>query len=309
MSILPKKQPSSKNNRSTLLHVNGDFAKKLRWMINDGLSAVFMHITPSLALAMMEHNKSDEWHNRPESKSALERFKAAMRRNWKLTGEPLIFSVSGRLLNGQHRLVACIETGLSFPCLVVFGIDDDAFKYIDIGTRRTAAHIFMIEDIPNYAVVAAASRVVLAYDQRQIGSGEHSGVKLVIENQELLDWYRSNERIQESVHFGALTREASHHSKTVGTALHYIFARKHRANADEFCERVGAGIGLEKSSPEYRLRKALDDSAKDEKKRLHWSTKMAYTVISWNNCRQGTSPRTLTWRTEARPDAPFPIAI
>ncbi len=309
MKILPEKPASSKNNHRTLLRVNGDFEKKLRWMIQDGLHAVFMFITPSMAKEMMKHNETDEWHNRPESKSALERFKRAILLNWVLTGAPIIFSISGRLLDGQHRLLACIAADTGFASLVVFGIAEDAFKYIDIGTRRTAAHIFSIEDIDNYATVAAASKVVIAYDQRQIGSGESSGVKIAIENDRLLDWYYKNERLQESIKYGRLMNKEKFHSTSVGTALHYICAKKHRANADEFFQMLGDGLGCKKGDAEFNLRKILNDAAKNEKKRIHWATRAAYTLMSWNAARNGKSGRNLVWRDENKPNEPFPIAF
>lgn len=309
MLNLTKTLSNSKQNRPPLLRVNGDFEKKLRWMIGDGLHAVFMFITPSLGKEMMKHNVTDEWHNRPESSSALQRFAAAMERGWVLTGEPIIFSKSGRLLNGQHRLLAGIQSDVGFPTLVVFGIDDESFKYMDIGTRRTAAHIFSIENVKNYAAMAAASKVVIAYDRRSIGSGEASGVKLVMENTDLLDWYHKNERLQHSLKFGQLMNDERFHSLSVGTALHYICARKHRNNADEFFQMVGDGVGAKKGDPEFYLRKVLNDAAKDEKKRIHWATRAAFTVDAWNAARRGQNLRSLVWRTETDPSKPFPLAI
>lgn len=279
-------------------------------MLKSGKSAVFMNITPSLAKDMMRYNKTEEWHNRPESKAALRRFKAAMERGWVLTGETIIFSSSGRLLNGQHRLNACIETGTTFPCVVVFGIEDQAFKYMDIGTRRTAAHIFAIEDIKNYGAVAAASKFVIAYDRRSIGGAiKGSGVNLAIENDELFNWYTENKRLQDSLKYGVLMAKEVFHTNTAGAALHYICARKNRVMADNFFQMLGDGSGCGPADPEFRLRKILNAAAKSEKKHIHWATRAAYTIMSWNQVRSGKVERTLVWRDMRNPNEPFPLAI
>jgi hypothetical protein len=61
--------------------------------------------------------------------------------------------------NGQHRIEACIRAGVPFKCFVVFGVEEDAFNFMDRGIARTAAHIFDIEKIPNAINVAAAARL------------------------------------------------------------------------------------------------------------------------------------------------------
>ena len=49
---------------------------------------------------------------------------------WPLTGATIVFGKSGRLLDGQHRLRACVRSGKPFRSYVVFGIDDSAFSFI-----------------------------------------------------------------------------------------------------------------------------------------------------------------------------------
>src|SRR5699024_12136781 len=79
---------------------------------------------------------------------------------WAYTSEPIIFSENGNLLNGQHRLVAIIKTGIAAELLVTFKVEGEAFKYMDAGTKRGAMHIFEIEGIKNYTFQRSEERRV-----------------------------------------------------------------------------------------------------------------------------------------------------
>jgi len=44
---------------------------------------------------------------------------------WQENGETIIVGKSGNLLDGQHRLQAVIQSGVSIMAIIVFGVDDD----------------------------------------------------------------------------------------------------------------------------------------------------------------------------------------
>lgn len=50
---------------------------------------------------------------------------------WEENGEGIIISRNGKLKNGQHRLMAIIETGIPIPLLIVRGVEDDVYLYDD----------------------------------------------------------------------------------------------------------------------------------------------------------------------------------
>jgi hypothetical protein len=47
---------------------------------------------------------------------------------WALNGKSLIFDSNGRLLNGQHRLTACAQSGVPLVTLVVRGVNPSVFN-------------------------------------------------------------------------------------------------------------------------------------------------------------------------------------
>src|SRR6185437_7990465 len=103
-----------------------------------------------MADVMLERNSDDTYRNRPLNNVRVRRYARGMERGWKITGETIIFSNDGVLLNGQTRLTACIHAGVSFSTFVAFGIEREAFKYMDgDGACRTASDVFSTELIPN----------------------------------------------------------------------------------------------------------------------------------------------------------------
>lgn len=277
--------------------------KKLRWMISKPTE--FMLITPAMAEAMLERNSDEEWKNRPHSEKGLARYVKAMHAGWKRTGEPVIFSLSGNLLNGQHRLMACVKAGVPFWTVVVFGVEDDAFKYMDVGIARTAAHIFAIENVPNANVSAAAARLLYGY----MGSVSWKGQAPDVENSLLLGFYEHHQRIQDSLTPARKLYSDLRVPQRWGAFLHYICAAKHREQANDFFDKVATGVGLSsKTSPAYRLRKRLIQNATSTSDKLSESTAAAYFIQAWNAQRSGHAIPSFRWRTAQTPDEAFPRA-
>lgn len=98
------------------------------------MRAKMMLITPSMAEELLKLNVS----NRRQRRWWAQALAAAMRRGeWKATHQGIAFSISGKLIDGQHRLMAILISGISQLMLVVHDVPDDAFSVLDIGVKRT----------------------------------------------------------------------------------------------------------------------------------------------------------------------------
>ena len=58
---------------------------------------------------------------------------------WVLIGNPIAFDINGRLIDGQHRLKACILSEKSIEVFVIYGLGVDAYAETDTGNKRTLA--------------------------------------------------------------------------------------------------------------------------------------------------------------------------
>lgn len=94
-------------------------------------------VTPEQATIWLDTKNS---RNRPVSQSTVDRYVQEMKAgNWKENGQGIIFGKDGQLINGQHRLKACVAANKTFTTLVVYGIDNESFDTIDDGSQRSLA--------------------------------------------------------------------------------------------------------------------------------------------------------------------------
>ena len=64
---------------------------------------------------------------------------------WMLTHQGIAFSESGRLLDGQHRLLAGIQADIPVKFVVTQGLDENAFRAIDCGEKRSLSDLSKID--------------------------------------------------------------------------------------------------------------------------------------------------------------------
>lgn len=98
-------------------------------------------VTPEMARDWLNMNTD----NRPLRDSTVRTLMAAIRRGeWKLTHQPIAIDEAGRVLDGQHRLQACVLSGKSLPMMVAREAPRATFDVIDIGARRSLADILRL---------------------------------------------------------------------------------------------------------------------------------------------------------------------
>ena len=126
------------------------------------MKATIQLINPEIAKAYLALNDN----NRPVSNNSVSFLAGEMiTGRWQENGSPIRFS-GCRLLDGQHRLLACIKAGYSFRAVVVNDLDDDTFLSIDTGLwQRTAGQILTLGGKHNGTTLAAALVLVDRYNK------------------------------------------------------------------------------------------------------------------------------------------------
>lgn len=106
-------------------------------------------ITPADAAMLLEGNTG----NRPVRPSRVAMLADAIKRGeWMLTHQGIAIAGSGRILDGQHRLLAIIKSGISVQIAVTTGVNEAAFSAIDVHDKRTNADALQM---PKHQVEAA----------------------------------------------------------------------------------------------------------------------------------------------------------
>lgn len=118
-------------------------------------------IPPSEAQKILE----DQGRNRPLSEwwaSILAEDIASG--EYEMNGEPLIFDESGVLLDGQHRLRACVIANKPLRTYVVFGVPRKFFDTLDQGRKRTAGHVEAMAGTHHANATAAVVKKIIEHD-------------------------------------------------------------------------------------------------------------------------------------------------
>lgn len=195
-----------------------DIFKQL--MKNPPENSRIITITPALAEWILETYNTTG--NRKQKPARIRRYAAAMEKDeWMLTGEPLIFGRQ-KMLDGQNRLHGCINANKNFRTYVVFGIEDDVFTAINSGASRKSSDTFYIGNVPNYGIVANATRWLMIYAQ---GNPE---ARTSFSNQEAWAFYK--EQIDQEIMGRAVARAIAAGKMVPQPAMaahFYLFEKKH----------------------------------------------------------------------------------
>jgi hypothetical protein len=201
-------------------------------------------ITPELAASWLKLNV----RNRPITKANITFLVAEMLSGrFQFNGGTIVFDEHGRLMDGQHRLMACIQSGVPFDALVVRGVPEAAFSTIDQGQKRIAGDIVGGTSSKS---VAAVLKGVHQYLSGAILKSRPRTSLVEIERFHLL-----HPGVRESFNFCLPAKRVARHSAIA--SMHYLFSHIDRDAADEFVTRLATGENLQKGSPLYTLRERL----------------------------------------------------
>ena len=261
-----------------------------------GPSIEILSVTPGLAKEWLRTNS----HNRRLRKNDIFNYARDMAAGkWLMNGESIKFSATNQLLDGQHRLHAVVQSGVTVPMLVITGLPPETQATMDSGIKRTTADAFSLDGKSNAPALAAILKRIWLWDQ---GDYKFSAnyKPTTAECAELLEQrpeiYRSVEiavRIHQT--FKYIPQSAT------GTA-HHLFSRIAADEAVWFFARVGDGADLVAGHPVLTLRNRILSERDDRRSIKDWRY-MAYLVRTWNAVRTGRSLSKI----QQAPDAPMPM--
>ncbi len=254
------------------------------------------------ALAYLERNTL----NRSVTDRLVERLAADMLAgNWRLNGEPIIFTTDGQLLDGQHRLWAIVEAArtnpkIELPFLVVEGVEPDVMPTIDTGKARGFANVLQIGGHLNTNVLAATVRMCMWYDSG-VGKAEGFATPSNTTMEEYLqDHPEIADRVNEACRKTPLKAMASH---SLWGFLYYQASLISQQKAGEWLGLLTTGAGLDENHPvlQYRARlMAMKDGSGT--KRYH-DERVALGIKCWNLFVTGRRVSRLVWQ-PTREDQP-----
>jgi len=226
-------------------------------------------ISPKLAAEWVELRFEGQRElGRAHIKNLSARMKAGQ---WVDNGEPIVFDWYGRLINGQHRLYAIIDSGVTIKATIIWGMDPLAYLHMDeITSVRKAEHYLVGWRNGKKAVTAYRWMLDFAdYDKKATESGadfrgfvsigRRSGTKWDANREDMLSWCFDHQDAIEHVTSVVGNKEARPvmppHGLVGGFYL-WVYL-DHPQLADEFFRRIIDGLDLTREDPIYLLRKRL----------------------------------------------------
>lgn len=126
----------------------------------DKPTSSFVSITPEMAERWLGRN----FANRNILRRRVEGYARDMAAGkWKLTGESIKFDRNGNLIDGQHRLHAILQSGLTVLMVVIRGLDSDAQAVMDSGAKRQLGQDLQMSGLKYANLIASTARLILRY--------------------------------------------------------------------------------------------------------------------------------------------------
>lgn len=212
-------------------------------------SAAIEVIGPTEAKEYLDRNMN----NRPLKEGVVSKYVEDIQEGrFDFNGESIIFSNTGRLLDGQHRLEAVVRTGVELIFVVARGIPDKAFDTIDLGKNRSVGDIMNILGNKGGAEIGATARIAMAFESGSLNI-RGSGRKPVTQKQ-VVNYIYANPYLSEIV-------DQVKHARgqlTVSPLAAVLFLgnknRQFNSKVAAFLEAVNTGENLTRGNPVYTLR-------------------------------------------------------
>lgn len=272
--------------------------------VPNGINAKVVDLTPALAEQLLGRNT----HNRNIRTAHVKKLAGAMKRGeWTFNGEALKVAEDGTILDGQHRILAVIEADVTVQVLIIENVPKEAQDTMDTGRARTLGDTLKLNGETDSPDLAAALRMLYAYEQTGLPSVIGNVNPTIRECVELLDRHPG---IRESVRYAG-SKSKYHANKLIVKSqvagLHYIFAvAQNEEDATRFFDLLGSGEGLIIGDPIHTLRERLLDDLHNKAgraNRLGVKQKLAFIVRAYNGWLDGEHLTRLMWRAGgAHPD-------
>lgn len=205
-----------------------------------------MLVTPKLAKQWMDTMGA----NRRLSWTRVKMYSRDMAAGrWEPTNQGIGFSEDGRLLDGQHRLQAIIESGVSVTLLVVWGLSDSAQNHVDVLRPRSISdQMLMNGDEQRAKDLIARARIILLL----VNGWETGALSLTFdETRDLIDKYR--QELEWSIE--AIPKSRGIDTAPVAGAWAYAYGGN--PEVAELVAPFRSGAGLDAGNPMLALRNHL----------------------------------------------------
>jgi hypothetical protein len=264
-------------------------------------------ITPADATTLLSRTAP----NRKPIRRRVAALADAMRAGqWQSDGAPVRIGQDGRLLDGQHRLMAVIEADTPAEFVVISGIDPQAQLVMDTGKPRSLEDHMHIQGVPNARNAAAAARFLWDYENGVITWRGDVIKRPAPTIPQLWQLYSARpDQIQEGAAQGAAVHRCVRMSKAVISGMWVVLSAVDFDDASEFYDRLAQRLqdGAIIDSIQVFTRRMNNQDRPSFGGALSARVQTAFLIKTWNAYRRGEPLSRLIFKPGGASAEKFPV--
>jgi len=211
-------------------------------------------ITPIIAKEILENNTI----NRNIIKANLHFLENELREGrFVYNGESIIISKDNKLMDGQHRLLAIINTSISAYVNLVTDIEENTMSTINTGSSRNAASVFSMHNVVSSTSIASSTKRILEKVETERQTNKNGNIKL--SNQTIYEFYEKRSELLDAMHRFALNLYQSNVkfiTPSSTTSFLYLFSIEDR-RAKAYIRELYTGVQEGASDAAIKIRDRL----------------------------------------------------
>lgn len=213
--------------------------------------------------------------------------------HWVFNGDAIRFDWNGRLIDGQHRLSAIVQSGMIVRLTVIWGLDPSAQDVTDCGIIRKMSDILTLHGKTNTVVTAAALRLICRWNP-ETGLSSFNGEKVSV--QDILACDKANPELAESAAFASTHKHLRMLFTPSGLVFcHFLFSKIDPVQASEFFDSIETGADLAAGDPRLVLSRQLNNQATRTGGGQYQRQVVALTIKAWNSWKAGATCGVIRW--------------
>ena len=259
-------------------------------------------ITPSIAKQFLEANIANR---RVKIPVLIQYSNDMLNGRWKEdTAETIKISKTGVVLDGQHRLMAIIKSGVSVFFTVATNLEDSVFDVIDTGSSRNSSDTFKVKGIKQDTSIPST---IAFYNllSKSMKQGTQKNNKST--NAMLLEQYYEDEIFWQNIarqsHAWYLSFAKIIAPSFIG-GFYAFFTKLNESKAQEFMSQLTTGIDIKNNTISLLRNKLMQD--KMSLRKMPVNLKMAFMIKTWNCFIKNETNKILRYDSA---NESFPVAI
>jgi hypothetical protein len=264
------------------------------------MESSIVNMTPAKARRILAKNE----RNRVLRPDYVRQLAGAMERGeWIVNGESVQIAEDETLLNGQHRLSAVVDSGVSVPMLVVRGLPASTQMTVDVGGRRTLSDVLALHGETDTTNLGAVLGLLFRYRNKARLDYSARTAPTIAQALELLE---KEKGLRETLGFARQVFRETRMRLSVVALLLYLFEEADPGAGQKFFDALCEPRDEEPDSGVRRLRAHLDRIRKERKYKFSTIVLSAMTIKAFNAWREGRGVDSLSYRSGRSNPEEFP---